>query len=82
MYVGQHYGQYALMVPAAVGKPSHVSHFCQGNNVPPLPHLIVTGYSPAGHMGIILCLAIDLPPAYIVQGQYVYTADLLQLATV
>ena len=38
--------------------------------VPPLPHWIVTGNSPAGHMSIILCLAIDFPPA-IVQGRYV-----------
>ena len=62
-----------------MGKPSHVSHFCQCNNVPPLPHSIVTGDSPAGHVGI--CSAIDLPPANIIQGRYVYTADLLQLAT-
>lgn len=56
----------------------HVSHLCQAKNVP-RPPLFVIGDKPAGHMD--RSLAITLPPANIIQGHYLYTADLLQLAT-
>ena len=53
----------------------HVSHLCQPKNVPP-PFI----RKPAGHMDMYS--SITLPPANIIQGCYLYTADLLQLATV
>ena len=46
----------------------------QSNNLPPI---IVTSNRPTGHMHS----AVSLPPANISQGRYLYTADLLRLAT-
>ena len=58
-------------------KHADVPRMCQSNNLP-LPPIIVSANRPAGHM----YPAIALPPANINQGRYLYTADLLRLATI